>query len=190
MKVMRLCEGNVTAENGFKVGDVIEIGKYTASCMKVGKNGAIFCMDQYLDEALPMNKERTNEGGYEGSDLRKTLISMFATGTLFDEVKEYIVPFKNGDMLRIPTAEEVFGPEVAHEYYETLSNKKQWPLMKDRSYRVAYRGDDQEIEWGWLANKYKDSAAYFAFVGAHGVASHYYASGATGVRVVFRLKLV
>lgn len=188
MKVMRKIEGEINKEVGFKVGDQIQVGKhYTATCQKVGKNGAIFMFDQYLDEAKVMNQQRTNEGGYEASYLRKFLKG-FAMNSMFDEIREMMVPFKNtGDLLRIPTAEEVFGPEVAHEYYETLSNKKQWELMKDRHNRIAFQGEDQDLEWGWLQNRYKESAVYFAFVDGNGGAGHTGADGAFGVRVVFRL---
>lgn len=174
-------------QGGYKVGDQIQVGKhYTATCQKVGKNGAIFMFDQYLDDAQVMNQQWTNEGGYEASDLRKFLKG-FAMNSMFDEIREMMVPFKKtGDLLRIPTAEEMFGPEEAHEYYETLSIKKQWPLMKDRHNKIAFRGEDQEIEWGWLQNKYKDSP-FFARVSSYGGAGYSGASIARGVRVVFRL---
>lgn len=188
MKVMRKMEGEINKEVGFKVGDQIQVGRYnTATCQKVGKNGAIFMFDQYLDEAQIMNQQRTNEGGYEASDLRKYLKG-FAMNSMFDEIRGMMVPFKQtGDLLRIPTAEEIFGPEEAHKYYETLSNKEQWLLMKDRHNRIAFRGEDQEIEWGWLQNKVKESAASFARVADVGSAAYYLASAAYGVRVVFRL---
>lgn len=186
MKVMRKMEGTINKKVGFKVGDQIQIGKYTATCQKVGKKGAIFCMDQYLDEDRPMNAQRTNEGDYESSDLRKYLQTLSAD-EMFAEIKEMMVPFKNGDLLRIPTAEEMFGPEEAYEYYEALKNKKQWPLMKDRHNLIAFREDEQKLEWGWLQNKYKDSAANFAIVTSNGYAYDGSASNAYGVRVVFRL---
>lgn len=188
MKVMRKIEGEINKEVGFKVGDQIQVGKhYTATCQKVGKNGAIFMFDQYLDEAMVMNHQETKEGGYKASDLRKFLKG-FAMNSMFNEIREMMVPFKNtGDLLRIPTAEEMFGPEEAHEFYETLSNKKQWELMKDRHNRIAFSGEDQDLEWGWLQNKYKESDVYFAFVDGNGGAGHTRAPGAFGVRVVFRL---
>ena len=190
MKVIRRMEVLTNRRHGgFIVGDRIHVGKhYTATCQKVGKNGAIFMFDQYLDEAKVMNKQRTNEGGYEDSYLRKFLKG-FTMNPMFDEIREMMVPFKNtGDLLRIPTAEEVFGPEEAHEYYETLSNKNQWELMKDRHNRIAFRGEDQDVEFGWLQNKYKESAASFAIVIDGGYANYNaHASTALGVRVVFRL---
>ena len=166
MKVMRKMEGEINKKTGFsRVGDQIQVGRYyTATCQKVGKNGAIFIFDQYLDEAQTMNQRRTNKGDYEASDLRKYLKG-FVMDSMFDGIRDMMVPFKQtGDLLRIPTAEEIFGPEEAHKYYETLSNKGQWPLMRDRHNRIAFRGKDQEVEWGWLQNKVKESAAFLACV--------------------------
>lgn len=189
MKVIRKKKVLVSGEyGGFKVGDQIHVGKhYTATCQKVKKNGAIFMLDQYLDEAKAMNKQKTNEGGYEASDLRMFL-QWFATTFMFDEIREMMVPFKKtGDLLRIPTAEEMFGPEKAHKYYETISHEKQWSLMKDRHNRLAFRGEDQELEWGWLQNRYGDSTSDFAVMGCYGNLNNSSASGTNGVRVVFRL---
>lgn len=192
MKVIRKKEVLVNGRNGcFKIGDRIQVGKhYTATCQKVGKNGAIFMFDQYLDSAQAMNYQRTNEGGYEASDLRKFL-KEFAKTSMFDEIREMMVPFKKtGDLLRIPTAEEMFGPEKAHKYYEIISHKKQWALMKDRHNRIAFRGEDQELDWGWLQNRYKNSSSDFAITKMYGSTNNSNASTANGVRVVFRLKEV
>lgn len=189
MKVMRKMEVLVNRKHrGFKVGDQIHVGKYyTATCQKVGKNGAIFMFDQYLDKTRMMNLKQTNEGGYEDSDLRRYL-KEFATDSMFDEIREMMVPFKKtGDLLRIPTAEEMFGPQEAHERFEALSVKKQWPLMKDRYNRLAFVGEDQYKEYGWLQNKCIDSVLYFACINFYGCRDYcnYYAP--IGVRVVFRL---
>ena len=189
MKVMRKMEVLANREHGgFKVGDQIHVGKhYTATCQKVGKNGAIFMFDQYLDKAQAMNHQETNEGGYETSDLRKFL-KEFVMRSMFDEIREMMVPFKKtGDLLRIPTAEEMFGPKEAHKYYEALSLKKQWPLMKDRRNRLAFRKETQVVEWGWLQNKHKDSLSDFAIANTYGSADNHNASTTDGVRVVFQL---
>lgn len=186
MKKMEVLTGR--RHGGFKVGDQIHVGKhYTATCQKLGKNGAIFMFDQYLDEAHVMNRQKTNDGSYETSDLRKFLKG-FAMNSMFDEIREMMVPFKKtGDLLRIPTAEEMFGPEEVHGYCEILSHKKQWPLMKDRHNRLAYRGEDQHNDWGWLQNKCGDLDSYFAVTNTYGDINKYNAYNTNGVRVVFRL---
>ena len=100
MKVLRQQEVSIQTTGEFKVGDQIQIGKYTATCQKVTRKGALFLLDQYLDEAYKMNRENTNEGGYEGSDLRKEL-QKNSVLEIFDSVREMMVPFKNGDVFRM-----------------------------------------------------------------------------------------
>lgn len=93
-----------------------------------------------------------------------------------------MVPFKNGDLLRIPYAEEFFGDVDGYE----SSGKKQWPLMTDRKNRIAIR-EGEAYEWGWLQNKLEFSSARFALVGGDGTAAYGHASNSGGVRPVFRL---
>ena len=93
-----------------------------------------------------------------------------------------MVPFKNGDLLRIPYAEEFFGDVDGYE----SSGKKQWPLMTDRKNRIAIR-EGEAYEWGWLQNKLEFSSALFAHVSSYGATTYYGASYSGGVRPVFRL---
>ena len=95
-----------------------------------------------------------------------------------------MVPFKNGDLLRIPYAEEFFGDVDSYE----PSGKKQWPLMEDRKNRIAIR-EGEAYEWGWLQNKLKSSGTYFALVDSGGYANCGNASASLGVRPVLRLRL-
>lgn len=181
MKALRKQEVTIQAAGEFKVGDQIEIGKYTATCQKVTRKGALFLLDQYLDEPFKMNQENTNEGGYEASNLRKELQKEEVLD-IFSSIRDMMVPFKNGDLLRIPYAEEFFGDVDEYE----PSGKKQWPLMKDRKNRIAIR-EGEAYEWGWLQNKVKSSSAAFACVYYGGYADCSGASGSIGVRPVFRL---
>lgn len=192
MKVMRKIEVLANREHGgFKVGDQIHVGKhYAATCQKVKKNGAIFMFDQYLDEVQAMNLQGSSEDGYEASDLRKFL-KKFVTGRMFDEIRDMMVSFKKtGDLLRIPMAEEMFGPKEAHKCYEILSHEKQWTLMKNRHNRIAFHGEDQGSEWGWLQNRSKNlEDPHFAVTNSLGNGNEYNASGTIGVRVVFQLSV-
>ena len=181
MEALRNRKVTIQTAGEFKVGDRIRVGKYTATCQKVTKKGALFLLDQYLDEPFKMNRENTNEGGYEASDLR-TELQKNSILEIFDSVREMMVPFKNGDLLRIPYAEEFFGDDDDYE----PSGKKQWPLMKDRKNRIAIR-EGEAYEWGWLQNKVKSSSASFAYVDGRGIPTYYGASNSVGVRPVFRL---
>lgn len=183
MKVLRQQEVSIQTTGEFKVGDQIQVGKYTATCQKVTKKEALFLLDQYLDEPFKMNRENTNEGGYEASDLRMEL-QKNSILEIFSSVREMMVPFKNGNLLRIPYAEEFFGDVDAYE----PSGKKQWPLMRERKNRIAIR-EGEAYEWGWLENKVKSSGTSFAAVHNRGAANYNGASGSLGVRPVFRLRL-
>lgn len=163
------------------VGDQIRVGrKYTATCQKISKDGALFLLDEYLDQDIPMNGRDTNEGGYEKSDLRAWLQTEEALKP-FKAYRERMAKFENGDLLRIPTREEIFGEENA-EYFEDIPGK-QWELMKQRKNRVAYFKN--EWRWGWLQNRRNNSAALFANVYDSGICCYCYASAAGGVRPAF-----
>lgn len=168
--------------SAIQVGDQIQVGKYTATCQKVADGKVIFLLDQYLDKPYLMNNRCTNEGGYNASDLRNEFKNILLDHN-FDGIRDLLVPFANGDLMRIPTVGEMFG----HDDYYEMDDAEQWELMKDRRNRIALREGD-EYEWGWLQNKVKNSAAAFAYVGYVGIAYYYYASSSyIGVRPVFQL---
>lgn len=170
----------VTRSKEILTGDQIQVGKYTATCQIITPKGALFLLDQYLDQAYPMNKRNTNRGGYEASDLRKELQSDDILA-IFADYRDRMQPFDNGDLLRLPFFGEIFGGEDA-EYFEP-DGCEQWPLMKDRKNRIAFR--DNAWEWGWLQNKREGSATSFALVHSHGHANSNGASYSLGVRPAF-----
>ena len=169
-----------TKTTKIQTGDRIRVGHSTATCQAATLEGALFLLDQYLDEAYPMNRKNTNKGGYEESDLRKTLRSKEILD-LFDDWGDRMVPFDNGDLLRIPFFGEIFGQEDA-EYFEP-DGCEQWELMKDRKNRIAFRQNCWG--WGWLQNKRKGSAPNFCTVSANGNAAPAGASASIGVRPAF-----
>lgn len=174
----------------FKIGDQIKLGEYTATCQKIGKKGSIFLFDQYLDNHLicMYNKKDECFKGYEGSEVRKFLLE-FEKNYIFDDIREYMIAFKNGDLLRIPMAEEIFYKEdVLNKYYPIL-NKTQWLLMKDKTNRLAFWRKDgkQKSSWGWLQNNDKDSASNFAYIDSYGNGDCTTASNLLAIRIVFRL---
>ena len=162
------------------VGDQISVGDFTATCQEVYEDSALFLFDEYVT-IKAMNKKDTNEGGYEASDLRKYLQSDEALDIFPEGLKSRLLPFENGDLLRIPTHEEIFGEEDA-EYFEDIPGK-QWDLMKQRKNRTAYFKN--EWEWGWLQNRRNNSAAHFANVHSAGNCHSDSASSAYGVRPAF-----
>lgn len=178
MKIIRKQE---LETNAIQVGDQIQVGKYTATCQKVTDGKAIFLLDQYLDKPYTMNNRWTNKGGYDASDLRAEFKNIVLDAN-FDVIRDSLVPFDNGDLMRIATVGEMFGYD---DYYE-MDDAEQWELMKDRRNRIALREGD-EYEWGWLQNKVKNSSANFAYVSRDGYATSCGASNSFGVRPVFQL---
>ena len=182
MKVLRQTE---IETNEFRVGDQIRVGRYTATCQKTAEDGALFLLDQYLDEAMPMNEEDANGGGYMASDLRERLNSARILKE-FDGLK--LKPFENGDLLRIPFYGEMFGHDAWYNSGAVEPDDcEQWPLMKKRANRIADRKGGR-YEWGLLQNKYVYSAPNFCVVADYGSASNWAASASIGVRPAFLIK--
>ena len=182
MKVLRQTE---IETNEFRVGDQIRVGRYTATCQKTAEEGALFLLDQYLDEAMAMNEDNDSEGGYMASDLRERLNSARILKE-FDGLK--LKPFENGDLLRIPFYGEMFGHDAWYNSGDVEPDDcEQWPLMKERANRIADRAGER-YECGWLQNKYVRSATDFCHVYGIGDADHWAASTSIGVRPAFLIK--
>lgn len=179
-QMIEVIRKTATRSKEILTGDQIQVKKYTATCQIITPKGALFLLDQYLDQAYPMNEENTNRGGYEASDLRKKLQSADILA-LFEDYRDRMQPFDNGDLLRLPFFGEIFGSEGA-EYFEP-DGCEQWPLMQDRKNRIAFRNN--AWEWGWLQNKRKGSATSFCYVYNYGFAYYGGASGSIGVRPAF-----
>ena len=180
MKIERMME---TETAYIQIGDRIHVDHYTATCQEITPKGALFLLDQYLDRAYQMNRANTNKGGYAESDLRKALQSEEVLN-IFADIRDHMIPFESGDLLRLPFAGEMFGDEVP-QWIESDSNE-QWPLMTDAHNRTASRCGDPE--WGWLANTFRDTSTAFCLVYYLGRAGDWDASAVFGVRPVFMVK--
>lgn len=170
----------------YEVGDVITFSLTTgevvsAMAMRQEEDGMLFVFMDCLKDEYPMNEEDTNEGGYEASDLRKTLNTKILD-TFPNIIKNRMKPVYKEDKLRLLTAMEVFGQNG----YGGEDNGVYLPLMKKIRNRIAFQGKGTDKwEWYWLQNAY--SASYFAFVGAYGYAHGINASNAIGVRPAFKI---
>ena len=188
MKVKKMIKSDVST---FKVGDVIKVRltdgeKALAMAVQQEEDGMIFCLVDCLPGEYPMNETCTNEGGYEASDLRKKLngeiLNLFPV-----ELTDMMIPFDNGDLLRLPTEKEILGENYHGEYESPCV--KQWKPMQKRRNRMAFDGTKYEnFQWYWLMNKVRESAPAFSRVNGDGSASSYSASFSLGVRPAFKLK--
>lgn len=188
MKVKKMIKSDVST---FKVGDIIKVRltdgeKALAMAVQQEEDGMIFCLVDCLAKEYPMNETCTNEGGYEASDLRKKLngeiLNLFPV-----ELTDMMIPFDNGDLLRLPTEKEILGENYHGEYESPCV--KQWKPMKKRRNRMAFDGSkDENLQWYWLANKVEDSVSRFASVDAGGNADYYNVTNSIGIRPTFKIK--
>ena len=180
-------------EERFSVGDIISFtlndGEIVEALgVKNDPDGMVFCAVDCLEKEYAMNAENTNKGGYEASDLRKALNSEIIDRFPSD-IRERLVPFDNGDLLRIPTEKEIFGKnEYGEDEPDTVT---QWEPMKLRRNRIAFQGHNGVWEWYWLQNRLRDvvSAAHFVHVYGDGNCDDDGASDAwVGVRPAFKIR--
>ena len=187
MNILRRQETSIESTADFQIGDQIRLGKYTATCQAVTNKAAIFLLDQYLDKAYRMNPTDTNRGGYARSELRHRIgnAGFVAKDDNFRAVRGRLIPFQNGDLLRIPTVGEIFGDDPFYE----RDGHKQWELMKKRCNRITERDEGEEYEHGWLWNKVQhgDAKSFFAAVSYNGDTECETATEIGGVRPVFQL---
>ena len=187
MEIKRMTWLNTT---NYEVGDVFPMTlssgeQVEAMAMKQESDGMIFMLVDCLRDEYRMNSDNTNRGGYDASDLREKLNGEILA-TFPAEIREQMVAFPNGDLLRLPTEKEIFGE---NRYGEAEGeNVKQFEPMKQRRNRIAFQGVNGAWEWWWLANKHYCGTAVFAGVPRDGDADCGYASDALGVRPTFKIK--
>lgn len=189
------CQAVVTAPAAEKpeklhVGKVIDFQlasgeKAQYMVQRMDEDGYLCLLVDCLPKAYRMNRENTNTGGYCASELRDHMTSDILA--LFPaELRDRMIPFANGDLLRLPTEKEIFG---CNEYGKAEPESvRQFEPMKSRRNRIAFRGKDESFEWYWLENEVEDSAARFASVSNYGNATYHYASSALGVRPAFKIR--
>lgn len=193
MKVYRTSE--VLAGGKYEVGDIVsytmEDGEEVEALAvkeefdKHGNLCMVFMLLDCLKEECRMNRDDTNDGGYEESHLRDQLTTKYLE-KFPAALRLNMVPFENGDLLRIPTEREIFGRNIYGE--EEPNTVEQFEPMKKRRNRMAFDGLNGETQAYWLQNKRVGSATSFCNVGANGYASSYNASYSIGVCPLYRIR--
>ena len=183
-----------TETEHFEIGDIIGVTltdgePIEAMAVKQTGENMIFCFVDCLQKEYRMNSHNTNKGGYEASELREKLGTEILL-RLPEELRMKMLPFENGDLLRLPTEKEIFGENrFGLDEPETVA---QWEPMKLRRNRIAFHGSNGPWEWYWLANpalRYPASTGYFAYVNSNGYCNYTSASYANiGVRPAFQIK--
>lgn len=193
MKVYRTSE--VLAGGKYEVGDIVsytmEDGEEVEALAvkeefdKHGNLCMVFMLLDCLKEECRMNRDDTNDGGYEESYLREQLRTEYLE-RFPASLRLNMVPFENGDLLRIPTEREIFGENRYGE--EEPDTVEQFEAMKKRRNRMALDGSNGETQAYWLQNKRVRSATSFCFVYDGGSAYADSASNSFGVRPLYRIR--
>lgn len=193
MKVYRTSE--VLAGGKYEVGDIVsytmEDGEEVEALAvkeefdKHGNLCMVFMLLDCLKEECRMNRDDTNDGGYEESYLREQLRTEYLE-RFPASLRLNMVPFENGDLLRIPTEREIFGENRYGE--EEPDTVEQFEAMKKRRNRMALDGSNGETQAYWLQNKRVGSATSFCRVSGGGGAGGSYASHSFGVRPLYRIR--
>lgn len=194
MKVYRTSE--VLAGGKYEVGDIVsytmEDGEEVEALAvkeefdKHGNLCMVFLLLDCLKEECRMNRDDTNDGGYEESHLRDQLATKYLE-KFPAALRLNMVPFENGDLLRIPTEREIFGRNIYGE--EEPNTVEQFEPMKKRRNRMAFDGLNGETQAYWLKNKRVGSATSFCRVDGSGAAgSSRGASYSIGVRPLYRIR--
>ena len=156
-----------------------------ALAVKKETDGMLFCFLNCLLERIAMSESGECDS-YEESDVRAYLCESVYP-TLPENIKESLVPFENGDFLRIPTEKEVFGKnEFGEEEPESVT---QWEPMKRVMNRVAGNAGEESTTWYWLKSKSDNYSSTFALANYYGSAAYTGASDTNGVRPVFKIKI-
>ncbi len=193
MKVYRTSE--VLAGGKYEVGDIVsytmEDGEEVEALAvkeefdKHGNLCMVFMLLDCLKEECRMNRDDTNDGGYEESHLRDQLATKYLE-KFPAALRLNMVPFENGYLLRIPTEREIFGRNIYGE--EEPNTVEQFEPMKKRRNRMAFDGLNGETQAYWLQNKRVRSATSFCLVNGGGSANSAYASYSRGVRPLYRIR--
>jgi len=157
---------DVTLKDGEEV-QVMELG--------VQDDKRQFILVDCLKKPYRMNPTDTTKGGYDACELRSKL-----NGEILDrfpdELRAAMVPFENGDLLKLPSEEEIFGDEDGDGQFE---------CMKAVRNRIAMCGKGGYITAYWLSVVAASWAFYF--VNGCGYALSHRAPGMLGVRPRFQI---
>ena len=167
--------------NEIRAGDQIEVqlrsfGGFTATAQKVTDKGILFLFDEIIDRHR-MNEFDTDEGGFDGSDMKKWLNEVVLRA-FPEKLRNKVIE------ITLPTYGEIFGHDDFYRNFES-DKDEQLETMKRRENRVC----DFENVWDdWrLRNATKESvsSAFFAGVTGNGNPTYHSASNSVGVRPEF-----
>lgn len=121
-----------------------------------------------------MNKDNTNEGGYDASDMAKYLDKeIFA---LLPDDLQAVIKERRGHKLWLFSRREVFGEDGR---YICPKDDVYIPYYQNAENRIKLRNG--EPDWWWLASPNEANATYFCGVDGSGDSDGWGASNSDGV---------
>lgn len=168
-----------------KDGEPIE-----AMAVKQESNGTVYITVDCLTEEYALQKDGDFVNGYEGSDLRKNLNGKILK-RFPKKLRKMMVPFNNGDLLRIPTEREIFGENNWSE--EEPESAEQFKPMKLLENRIAGKGHNGTPQWYWLQNRNISWNGHrlnynAVFIGSLGCADTWDPSDPLCIRLLFKIR--
>lgn len=166
-----------------QVGDVLSFPSahnvwIEALAVRQERDGMLFVTVDCVGIESMACSPKERDVGYEQSRLRGRLNQEIVAG--FPAwLREQLIPFSNGDLLRLPTVRELFGDTLA---------AGRWEPMKLSRNRVCFLGREGIGMCYWLEDQADESGSYYCGVDYMGNAMHLASVGTYGVRPVFKLR--
>lgn len=179
--IASFCESGKAADL-LAVGDIISIVLKNDKKMRIAvagintykPNEVVFTFKDIFSEEAPMNKDNTNKGGYDASDMAKYLDKeIFA---LLPDDLQAVIKERRGHKLWLFSRREVFGEAG---WYICPKDDVYIPYYQNAENRIKLRNG--EPDWWWLASPYEANTADFCYVGGCGDSGPWGASYSNGV---------
>lgn len=150
----------------------------SALAVKQEEDGSIFVLADPLDKVMQMHYDDEEDVDYANTALRSwlnlTLVKQFP-----EEIVKKMLPFENGDFIRLPTEREIFGENLWGEHGD--ENIQQWGCMENDLIRGCNN-------WYWLQTKtITSSPKEYCCVTNSGSSNFLSPYLLSGVRPVFKL---
>lgn len=158
------CNINDTIEFTLSDGEKVE-----AVAVKEESDGMLFILTHCLKDKQPMPYKKN----YSISDMRGYLNEDILT-RFPENIKTNMIPFSNGDYLRLATGDEIFGDDDGSGRFEAMNSVKN---------RVATLGIDGEIVEWWI----QDICGLFSFILIDETGDGDFGAYECGIRPVFKI---
>lgn len=160
-----------------QIGDIIRFTltdgeEVQAMAVQQVDDGMLFFMVDCLANPIPMSDDKDNTCNYGNSDLRQKLNTEIAL-RFPPEIRSLMAPLDNGDLLSIPTAQELLFD---------------WKFNRQRRNLLAFWGESGICGSYWLQNhNLLPFGSTFSCISIDGEQNLEFASNPLGVRMVFKL---